>query len=82
MKAHIHPDYDRVLFIDRVTGDEWPGRSTATSAERRDVDGSPVPVIRLDISSASHPLWTGERRELDQEGRVERFRRRWGGRRL
>ena len=78
MKQGIHPDYHKVLFIDSATGTEWFTRSTATSAETRDVDGESVPVIRLEISSVSHPLWTGQMREATRGGKVEEFRRRYG----
>ena len=78
VKPDIHPDYHKVLFVDSATGQEWLSRSTITSAEKRSIDGEEVPVVKLEISSASHPLWTGQSRELDTEGRVERFRKRYG----
>ena len=78
MKPDIHPDYHKVLFVDSATGTEWLSRSTLTSSEKRSIDGEDVPVIKLEISSASHPLWTGQSRELDSEGRVDRFRKRYG----
>ena len=78
MKPDIHPDYHKVLFVDSATGEEWVSRSTLTSAETRDVDGESIPVIKLEISAASHPFWTGQARELDSEGRVDRFRKRYG----
>ena len=78
MKAEIHPDYHKVLFVDSATGEEWVSRSTLSSEEKREVDGEELPVIKLEISSASHPFWTGQARELDSEGRVDRFRKRYG----
>ena len=78
MKPEIHPDYHDVIYIDSATGDEWTSRSTQTSAETREVDGVEVPVIKLEISSASHPFWTGTMRELDTDGKIERFRKRYG----
>jgi large subunit ribosomal protein L31 len=77
MKPEIHPDYHRVIFIDSATGTEWMTRSTLTSKETREVDGEQVPVVRLDISSQSHPFWTGRMRELDAAGKIDRFRRRY-----
>lgn len=77
MKQGIHPEYHRVLFVDTATGDEWLSRSTLTSNEKREVDGEQVPVVKLDISSASHPFWTGKLRELDSDGKIDRFRRRY-----
>ncbi|MCU0670745.1 MAG: type B 50S ribosomal protein L31 [Myxococcota bacterium] len=78
MKADIHPDYHKVVFIDSATGTEWISRSTLKSAETRDVEGETLPVIRLEISSASHPFWTGQLREASRGGKVDDFRRRYG----
>ena len=78
MKQGIHPDYHKVLFVDAATGNEWVSRSTLRSKETREVNGEQIPVIRLDISSYSHPFWTGQLRELDSDGRVDRFRKRYG----
>ena len=70
MKPEIHPDYHDVIFVDSATGAEWTSRSTMTSKETRDVDGEEVPVVRLEISSASHPFWTGTMREAWGDGTV------------
>ena len=78
MKPEIHPDYHKVIFIDSATGTEWLSRSTATSKETRSHDGEEIPVIRLEISSISHPFWTGKLRELDTDGKIDRFRKRYG----
>ena len=78
MKSEIHPEYHSIIFVDSATGTEWTSRSTMTSKEMRDVDGQQVPVVRLDISSASHPFWTGKMRELDADGKIDRFRKRYG----
>ena len=78
MKQDIHPDYHKVLFVDTATGDEWVSRSTMTSKDTREVDGEELPVIKLEISSHSHPFWTGTMRELDADGKIDRFRRRYG----
>ncbi len=78
MKEGIHPDYHKVLFVDTATGDEWITRSTMTSRETREVDGEELPVVKLEISSCSHPFWTGTMRELDADGKIDRFRRRYG----
>ena len=77
MKAGIHPEYHKVLFIDSATGDEWVTRSTLTSKETREGDGEEIPVVKLEISSFSHPFWTGKMRELDTDGKIDRFRRRY-----
>jgi large subunit ribosomal protein L31 len=78
VKPDIHPDYHKVLYIDTATGDEWVSRSTITSAETREVDGEEIPVIKLEISNNSHPFWTGKMREVDADGKIDRFRRRYG----
>jgi large subunit ribosomal protein L31 len=78
VKPEIHPNYRRVIFIDTATGNEWESRSTLTSSETREVDGEQVPVVRLEISAYSHPFWTGKMRELDSDGKIDRFRRRYG----
>jgi large subunit ribosomal protein L31 len=77
VKPGIHPNYRKVIFIDTATGSEWETRSTLSSNETREVDGEEVPVVRLEISSCSHPFWTGKMREVDSDGKIDRFRRRY-----
>ncbi len=77
MKSDIHPDYHPVLFLDVSNGFEFLTNSTMTSDEKRTVDGVEAYVVRLDITSESHPFFTGEQRIVDTQGRVERFRRRY-----
>lgn len=81
MKQNIHPEYRPVVFQDSSTGDAFLTRSTATS-ERTITwkDGRTYPLLVVDVSSYSHPFWTGRGRVLDSEGRVEKFRRRYGDR--
>jgi large subunit ribosomal protein L31 len=79
VRADIHPKYHDVIFVDSATGEEWTTRSTVTSKETRDIDGTEVPVVRLEISAVSHPFWTGKTRELDADGKIDRFRKRYGG---
>ncbi len=78
MKPGIHPDYHKVIFVDSATGTEWVSRSTMTSKETREVDGAEIPVVKLEVSSFSHPFWTGKMREVDADGKIDRFRRRDG----
>ena len=78
MKKDIHPAYGPVVFRDRSADATFVTRSTMTSDERVEIDGVSYPVIDVEISSASHPFWTGRARVRDTEGRVERFRRRYG----
>ena len=81
MKAEINPEYREVLFIDSATGEEWVCRSTMNSEDMKEVDGKTLPVVKLEISSASHPFGTGQMREVDTDGRVDRFRKRYGKKR-
>ncbi|MGB6245862.1 type B 50S ribosomal protein L31 [Gordonia sp. (in: high G+C Gram-positive bacteria)] len=79
MKSGIHPEYRPVVFRDATTGTSFLTRSTATSDVTVDwSDGNTYPLITVDVTSDSHPFWTGTQRLVDAEGRVERFRRRYG----
>ncbi|WP_117211110.1 type B 50S ribosomal protein L31 [Allorhizocola rhizosphaerae] len=78
MKPGIHPAYRPVVFRDRSAGMTFLTRSTITGDSTIEwSDGNTYPVVDVEISSASHPFWTGQRRLIDSEGRVERFRRRY-----
>lgn len=78
MKSGIHPDYHPVVFRDAATGTQFLTGSTSTSTQTVEWhDGQHYPLIIVDITSASHPLWTGTARVVDTEGRVERFRRKY-----
>lgn len=77
MKLGVHPEYRKVLFIDTSTGDEWTSFSSMQGSETREVEGDEIPVIKVEISAHSHPFWTGRAREVDAEGRIDRFRRRF-----
>ncbi|WP_062946438.1 type B 50S ribosomal protein L31 [Brachybacterium sp. sponge] len=79
MKPSIHPDYRPVVFRDASADFSFLTRSTAT-LERTITwtDGQEYPVIDVEVSSASHPFYTGQSKVLDTAGRVERFRRRYG----
>jgi large subunit ribosomal protein L31 len=79
MKQAIHPDYRPVVFRDRAANFAFLTRSTAASTRTIDWDdGNTYPVFDVEISSASHPFYTGQARVLDTAGRVEQFRRRYG----
>ncbi|MFJ9415362.1 type B 50S ribosomal protein L31 [Streptomyces sp. NPDC101227] len=79
MKPGIHPAYGPVVFRDRAADYAFLTSSTATS-DKTVVweDGNTYPVIDVEISSASHPFYTGTAKVLDTAGRVERFERRYG----
>jgi large subunit ribosomal protein L31 len=74
MKKGTHPEYHPVVFVDPSVGAEFVTKSTMTSDEVRDIDGVKHFVVRMEISSASHPFYTGKTRFVDTAGRVERFR--------
>ncbi|MEV4223003.1 type B 50S ribosomal protein L31 [Nonomuraea sp. ATR24] len=79
MKKNLHPEYRPVVFRDPSAGFAFLTRSTVTSRERVEwEDGRTYPVVDVDVSSASHPFYTGRGRIVDSAGRVERFRQRYG----
>jgi large subunit ribosomal protein L31 len=73
------PEYGPVVFRDRSAGFAFLTRSTATSEETIEWDdGRTYPVVDVEISSESHPFYTGQARTVDSEGRVAKFERRYG----
>ena len=78
MKLGIHPTYRQVVFRDRSGGLMFRTGSTLSSSQSIEFDGASYPLIDVEISSASHPFWSGRERIVDTEGRVERFQRRYG----
>ncbi|MGB3921911.1 MAG: type B 50S ribosomal protein L31 [Minisyncoccia bacterium] len=77
MKKEIHPkNYRPVLFIDNSDGTEFIIPSTVATKEtaKSKKDKKEYPVFRVEISSATHPFYTGEVKILDTAGRVERFK--------
>ncbi|WP_454295479.1 type B 50S ribosomal protein L31 [Salana multivorans] len=87
MKKDIHPAYGPVVFRDVSVPEGTPGRefltrSTAVATATQTVvweDGQTYPLVEVQISSVSHPFYTGKQKILDTAGRVEKFRRRYGG---
>jgi large subunit ribosomal protein L31 len=81
VKEGIHPGYHHVVFRDRSANFAFLTRSTMTSGHTIEwEDGNTYPVIDVEISSASHPFYTGKSRVVDTAGRVEQFNRRYGKR--
>ena len=79
MKQGIHPEYRPVVFRDVSADVAFLTRSTVTSERTIEwEDGHTYPVVDVDVSSASHPFYTGRSRVLDTAGRVEKFRQRYG----
>ena len=82
MKADIHPQYRPVVFQDMSSGTSFLTRSSISTNETVTwEDGNTYPMAKVDISSASHPFFTGTMKIVDTAGRVERFERRYGARR-
>ncbi len=79
MKSSIHPtNYRPVVFSDEVAGFSFLTRSTAPTKDTvKWEDGNEYPLIKVHISSASHPFFTGEEKIIDTEGRVDRFKARF-----
>jgi large subunit ribosomal protein L31 len=78
MKADIHPKYQPVVFQDVTSEFSFLTRSTMTSKEKvKWEDGQEYPLIKIDISSASHPFYTGKQKVNEAGGRVDKFRRRY-----
>lgn len=78
MKSNLHPtDYRPVVFSDDVAGFAFLTQSTAQTTETiKWEDGNEYPLVKIHISSASHPFFTGEEKIIDTEGRVDRFKNR------
>ncbi|GAB6069278.1 type B 50S ribosomal protein L31 [Thiomicrorhabdus hydrogeniphila] len=82
MKAGIHPEYKEVVFQDISTGETFITRSTIekTSGDTITLDGKDYPLVRVEVSSASHPFYTGKQTLVDTEGRVEKFKQKYARR--
>lgn len=77
MKKGLHPkEYRTVIFQDLNNGTTFMTRSTVTTDETTKVDGTEYPLVKVHISSSSHPFFTGEERIVDVEGRVDKFKAR------
>lgn len=79
MKNGIHPDYNPVVFVDANTGKEFVTRSTKQSAEKKVIDGVEYGVVTLEITSDTHPFWTGKQHRVDTAGRIDQFNKRFAG---
>ena len=81
MKSDIHPEYRLVVFQDQSAGTAFLTRSTIDTTDTITwEDGNEYPRAKVEISSASHPFFTGQMKIVDTAGRVERFERRYGRR--
>lgn len=78
MKKDIHPEYKEVVFLDTTSDFKFLTKSTMTSNETiKWEDGNEYPVVKIEVSSASHPFYTGKKIFLDTAGRVEKFNRKY-----
>lgn len=81
MKKDIHPEnYRPVVFKDMSNDEIFITRSTATAREEIEIDGVSYPLIKVEISSSSHPFYTGKAKLVDTAGRVDKFMSRYGNR--
>ena len=78
MKKNTHPTYQKVLFVDSASGHRFVCGSTLQTEAREKFEGVEYPVSYLSISSSSHPFFTGSKQLVDSEGRVEKFKKRFG----
>ncbi len=79
MKKDMHPQVRNVVFKDISCDFSFLGSSTLDSKETiKWEDGKTYPLVKVEISSASHPFFTGKQRLLDTEGRIDRFKKKYG----
>ena len=80
MKDKIHPDYRPVVFQDVSAGTSFLTGSTIKTKDKvKWTDGVEYPLVKVDISSTSHPFYTGKQKFVDAAGRVEKFQKRFAG---
>ena len=78
MKKEIHPEnYRPVVFKDMSNGDMFLSRSTCKTSETIEFEGETYPLVKLEISSTSHPFYTGKSKLVDTAGRVDKFMSRY-----
>ena len=79
MKKGIHPDnYRPVVFKDMSNDDMFISRSTIAAKDTVEIDGVTYPLVKLEITSSSHPFFTGKQKLVDTAGRVDKFMNRYG----
>lgn len=77
MKKDIHPEYKEVVFHDTSADTMFLTRSSAATTETIEFEGKEYPVIKIEVSSDSHPFYTGKKMFLDTAGRVDKFNKRY-----
>lgn len=78
MKKNTHPKYQKILFVDSATGHRFVCGSTLQPEATEVFEGIEYPVQKVSTSSASHPLFTGSKQLVDAQGRVDKFKKRYG----
>ena len=78
MRKDLHPEFREVVFKDVSCDWELLTKSTIKAKETIKKDGKEYPLVKVDISSQSHPFYTGKQRLIDTEGRAEKFRKKYG----
>ena len=78
MRKDIHPEYREVLFHDTSVDEYFLIRSSLETDQTKEWEGKTYPYCPLDVSSASHPFYTGKQKLVDTAGRVDKFRKRFG----
>ena len=78
MKQGIHPEFQEVVFMDSATGAKFLAGSTLKSDETVEFEGETYPLIRVEVSSDSHPFYTGKQKFTQADGRIEKFNKKYG----
>jgi len=78
LQPNIHPNYQKVVFHDTAADTYFLVGSTIKTARTIEYEGKKYPYVTLDISSASHPFYTGEQRVAKKDGRISKFKNRFG----
>ena len=77
MKEGIHPNYREVLFVDMSNDFKFVTRSTIQTRETGEFEGKTYPLAKIEVSSESHPFYTGQQKIMDTAGRVEKFNKKF-----
>ncbi|WP_114191574.1 type B 50S ribosomal protein L31 [Edaphovirga cremea] len=77
MKSTIHPDYRTVVFHDLSANAYFKVGSTIKTERTIDLEGETLPYVTIDVSSESHPYYTGKQKDFSKEGSTARFQQRF-----
>ena len=78
MKKGIHPEYRDVVFHDLSSDYKFVTRSTVQTKDTMEYEGQTYPLVKIEVSSQSHPFYTGKNVLLDTAGRIDKFRKKYG----